>query len=249
MKILLPLFIAVFVVGFLIGGTFFSKTVVREKEKPLRLLAPEDVRYSVIFAPAVDENGEGVLTEIGVSIEPGSGRTLTSIENILFFVDTQNSIRTAQDVAQELTGFDLSRHDIIYSITANASLIEGPSAGAAITIATIAALEDKQISPDVMITGTVGPDGTIGRVGQIQEKILAAKENGATLMLIPKQGGFPIGVEYERTIQCTITGGGKEICITEYVKKASSSSDLGIEIKEVSSIEEALPYFIGGGSE
>jgi uncharacterized protein len=246
MKTAIPLIAAALVSAFFLGGQFFSKTVYIETEKPLRLL-PQEEMASVIKVPAVDENGKGVLTEIGVTVKPGSGKTLTSIENILFFVDTQNSIRTARDVARDLTGFDLFQHDLIYTIKANASLIEGPSAGAAITIATIAALEGKELRPGVMITGTIRPDGSIGRVGQIQEKARVAKESGASLFLIPRGTRFADqGFEYKRTVTCR-TEGGLEICETGYVKRRTSGP--GIEMKEVGTVEEALKYFIGGGFE
>lgn len=248
MKALLPLIIAVCLFSFLAGGTFFSRTVYLEQEKPVKLLPlPVDSKAAElpstkIYVPAVDEKGQGVLTEIGVSVEEGTGRTLANIENILFFVDTQNSIRTARDVAQEITGFDLSNRDIVYAVRANASIIEGPSAGAALTIATIAALEGKKLSDDVMITGTIRPDGTIGKVGQVQEKANTAKKKGAKIFLVPKNGEVPSsGIEYEKVTDCR-TVENVQFCETKYVKKQSSG--IGIDVREVASIKDALPYFI-----
>ena len=248
--LVIPLFCIAVLAAFLLGGMAFPRTVyIKEEQKPLKLLPSEQAFSSQIKVPAVDDSGNGVVTEVGVNIEPGSGRTLASIENILFFVDTQDSIRTARAVAGNLTGVDLSQHDLIYTIKANASVIEGPSAGAALTIATIAALEGKRLNPEVMITGTISPDGKIGPVGQVTEKAAAARENGAQLFLIPRRGGFPVqSFEYERVTECRDLE-GVEFCETRYVRKEKKGGSPGIEVKEVSTIQEALGYFIMEGQQ
>ena len=198
--------------------------------------------FASIQAPAVDPDGKGVLAQIDVRARPGSGEILANIDKILFWVDTQHSIRTARKTAENLTGLDLDGYDLIYSITANASVIEGPSAGAAITIATIAALENKTPNPRVMITGTVEENGTVGSAGGLIEKAKAAKEAGAILFLIPEG---VVGTEgAERAKNCTVED-GKEYCKVEYVpKKADIGKEAEINVQEVKTIEEALGYFI-----
>jgi uncharacterized protein len=192
-------------------------------------------------APAVDNQGNGVITLLRIEARPGSGRTLVDINNILFFVDTQNSIQTAREVAANYTHANLSNIDLIYSVETNASVIEGPSAGAALTISTIAALEGKQLPHNVMITGTINPDGTIGPVGGITAKASAAKDIGATIFLVPQGQGSQ--TTYSPVQQCQQMG-LITYCTTEY--RASSvdvSKDLGITVKEVTSIQDSLPYF------
>ena len=197
-----------------------------------------------IKIPAISSmNGEekGVITRLKVQVIPGQGRTLTNIENLLFWIDTQYSIRTAKKVAERIVGINTSKLDFIYTIETNASIIEGPSAGAALTVATIAALEGKPINQSVVITGTINEDGSIGRVGGILEKGKAAKEANATLFLVPK--GQSKIVEYVPETKCkkfrVLT-----ICETKYKKKSVDvSKEIGIEVKEVETIEEALNYF------
>ena len=101
---------------------------------------------------------------------PGTGRTLTNIDEILFWIDTQRSIRLAREVAENVTGLDMESYDLVYTITADASIIEGPSAGAAITVATIASLQGRGIRDDVTITGTISEDGSVESAGAIKEK-------------------------------------------------------------------------------
>lgn len=192
-------------------------------------------------APAVDNQGNGVVTLLRVEARPGTGRTLVDINNILFFVDTQNSIQTARFVAANYTHANLSKIDLIYSIETNASVIEGPSAGAALTISTIAALEGKGLKQNVMVTGTINADGSIGPVGGISAKANAAKDVGAQLFLVPS--GQDSQTNYSPVQNCQQIG-LITYCTTEYKATSTNlSKDLGITVKEISTVQDALPYF------
>ncbi len=130
---------------------------------------------------------------------------------------------------------------MIYSIETNASVIGGPSAGAALTVATIAVLENKILNPKVMITGTINSDGTIGPVGEIVAKAKAAKDIGATTFIVPD--GQAVQTYYIPEEKCQKFG-PVTYCTTEYTaKKVDASKDAGITVKEVSNINEALGYF------
>lgn len=203
------------------------------------LLGENEIMISV---PAIDEDGNGVSTGLIVKIEEGSGRTLVDIDTLLFWVDTQNSIRMAKIVAANITGLDLENYDITYRINADATLIGGESAGAALTVATVAALQNKEIRDDVMITGTINHDGTIGPIGGILEKAKAAKDFGKTTFLVPLLQGNEI--VYEERRHCEKFG-ALEWCNTERVPtKKDVSLESGISIIEVGNIEEALDYFL-----
>ncbi len=195
----------------------------------------------LMYLPAVDSRGKGIYTLLKVEAFPGSGRTLTDIDNLLFWADTQHSIRIAKRVAENITGKKEEDYDVIYTIKANASLIGGPSAGAALAIATIAALENKELNKSVMITGVVNHDGSIGPVSGILEKAKAAKEAGATLFLVPLLQSRD--VVYETSKHCEVFGNTK-ICTTETrPKKIEVEKEADIKVREVSSIQEAMEYF------
>jgi uncharacterized protein len=199
-------------------------------------------RGVALNVPAVDEEGNGVVTTLVVEAQPGRGRVLTDVNNLLFWIDTQYSIRVAQRVAQNVTKVNVSDVDLIYAIETNASLIEGPSAGAALTVATIAALEKKSINQSVMITGTINPDGSIGPVGAVAEKAKASKDVGATLFLVPAGQGTEIS--YKPVQKCEKIGPIR-YCTTKYqTERIDISSSIGITVKEVSTVEEALKYFL-----
>lgn len=196
-----------------------------------------------MYLPAVDADGKGVNTILTIEVTPGTGRTLTDIDNLLFWADTQHSIRIARRVAENITGKRMEDYDIVYTIEANATLIGGPSAGAALAIATIAALEGKKLNDNVMITGSINHDGSIGPVSAILEKAKAAKEAGVTLFLVPLLQSRD--VIYETSEHCE-NFGSTEICTTETKpRKVDVAYETDIEIVEVASVQDAMEYFFG----
>ncbi len=247
---LIIMFLLGLFLGYSISTTEIEKTSKFDTKKDLTITNNQPTipiitgsTFSTINVPAVDDKGNGVVTALDVQVSPGSGRILTNIDKLFFWVDTQNSIKKATKVAQDITGKDLSKYDIIYTVKANASIIEGGSAGAALTIATIAALENKSLNNKVMITGTVEEDGSIGPIGEVVAKAIGAKDIGATLLLVPTgQGSSKI---YRPEKKC-FTESGVEVCETKTVaEEIFISKDVGIEVKEVSKIQDAMGYFFG----
>ncbi len=206
------------------------------------MINPENEIYvSSLLLPAVDSDGNGVTTSLDVQLLEGSGRALANIDKLLFWTDTQNSIRTARAVSEAITGKDMSQYDLVYTIRANASVIEGPSAGAALTIATISALERHSLNSSVMITGTINNDGTIGPVGEIVQKAKAAKSIGAEIFLVPMTQSTE--VKYSSQKNCERVG-WSEICTIEQVpERVHVESEAGIDVIEVGTVEEAMKYF------
>jgi uncharacterized protein len=243
-KILILALIAIILVV-LSGMPLRTETkIISNLTKTQEIFKPENLSYTEaeIKIPAVDNQGRGVATTLKVQAKIGEGRTLINIDQLLFWIDTQNSIRIAKAVAQNITKLDLSKIDLIYTIEANASIIEGPSAGAAITIATIAALQNKSVNQSVMITGTINPDGSIGQVGGILAKAKASKDIGATLFLVPKGQGTQ--VNYVPQEKCERIGPLTYCTITYKEESIDISEKIGIKVLEVSSIYDALKYFL-----
>jgi uncharacterized protein len=205
------------------------------------ILGVENVTTVSLKIPAVDSQGNGVTTTLFVEAKPGSGKLLVDVNQLLFWIDTQYSMQVAKKVAEEYTKADLSKVDLIYRIETNATLIEGPSAGAAISVATIALILHKKLNESVMITGTINPDGSIGPVGGIIEKAKAAKQVGALLFLVPEGQGTQ--TTYKPIQRCQRIAGWT-VCTTEYKKEVTPVSEVGIEVKEVKNVEEALKYFL-----
>lgn len=130
---------------------------------------------------------EGVVLTAEIELRLGQGRILIDTKPRIG-IDLQSSLRTAVTVAENITGTSLNSTDVILTVSykEDVDIVDGPSAGAAITIGLIAAVEKVSISYDVYITGTVNPDGTIGKVGGILEKAEAAAQMGAKKFILPK---------------------------------------------------------------
>ncbi len=230
---------------FIVGPLLAPKLARAEVPEPPRIALLPNSTVAWLYVPAVDSAGNGVISTVTVQALPGSGRTLANIEDLLFWVDTQRSIQIAQAVAGNVTGKNLSSYDLIFTIDARAELVEGPSAGAAIAVATIAALENRTLDPTVLITGTIEPDGSIGPVGGVREKAEAARLVNATLFLVPLGQGAQPG-EARRAKQCKALApsgaeGGSEFCWVRYIAEAEPL-DVGVAVQEVATIAEALEF-------
>ena len=191
---------------------------------------------------AVTEDNEGMLIPLVVELMPGTGKVLVNINNPSFITDTQDSIRLAVKEAAEMTNTDMKKYDAVFSIKTNISVIGGPSAGAAMTIATMALMLNKHIKDDVAITGTIMSGGYIGQVGGVQEKATAAKDNGMKLVLVPS-GESIYREPLENCTQVTGRGYSQKECFITY-RLVNISKEVGIPVKEVSTITDALEYML-----
>jgi uncharacterized protein len=191
---------------------------------------------------AVGDNNEGVVIPLSVQLTPGTGKILVNIDNPSFIQDTQDSMRLAVKEAAQMTNTDESKYDVTFSISTNISLIGGPSAGAAMTLATMALMLNKQLKEDVAITGTIEEGGYIGQVGGVAEKAAAAESSGVTLLLVP----IGESISREPVENCTTVTTGRwrqKECFITY-QTVNISQDVGIAVKEVDTISEAMKYII-----
>jgi PDZ domain-containing protein len=82
---------------------------------------------------------------------------------------------------------DIAEHHFPIDVTIDTERVSGPSAGLAFTLAIIDELTPGNLTGGrpVAITGTIAPDGTVGPVGGVAQKAVAARNAGAKLMLVP----------------------------------------------------------------
>jgi len=187
---------------------------------------------------------EGTVLKCTVELHVGSGRILVNTVPRIG-IDLQTSAQTAVNVAERFTEKSLSNTDVIITVESKEEVyvVDGPSAGAAITIAVIAAIKGEKLSNKVFITGTIMPDGSIGKVGGIAEKAEAAAAEGGIIFLVPKgQSTITVYKRVERYIPpfTFITLEPVQISLKEYL----SQKGYDIEVYEVSNIVEAYKYFI-----
>jgi uncharacterized protein len=93
--------------------------------------------------------------------------------------------------ASLILGEDPSKYEFSFDV---AGRIDGPSAGALMTAAVLAGYLGDEINPEVTMTGTINPDGTVGPVGGIPHKIEGAAARGKKVVLVP--GGQRYDYDY-----------------------------------------------------
>lgn len=237
-KIFLVILSVCVVIGFFIGYEtkpsmelrVFSENTFSEKQ---------DVRSVVLMLPAVDTTGKGTLASLRVDLMKGRGEVFLRLDPSIPLInpDTQSSLKVALDVAKKISGNDLRDINLYYSISSDAEVVGGQSAGAALAVATLSLLRRESLRKDALITGTVEVDGSIGQVGKILEKAKAAKEAGYKILLVPKE---------ESRQQVSIQSCEKEVvgrasivrCRTE-LKWVNVEEETGIKVIEVSDVGEA----------
>ncbi|MBI5226189.1 hypothetical protein HY994_03030 [Candidatus Micrarchaeota archaeon] len=155
---------------------------------------------SSMSVPAVDANGQGLLTTIHAEIRPGTGGVYVDVQPFIS-VETQHSAKIAAEQAAKLAGVDLAKYDVFYKIVANTESVDGPSGGQALALLAYAEFTRKTVRSDLTATGTVEADGSIGKVGGILEKVEAAQAKGVKLVLLPIGQGIQNGVDLTQYAQ------------------------------------------------
>ena len=213
---------------------------------PISSTTSHDVfkRTISILVPAVSQTEEGlkgVISNITVTIvKPGSGKVYISATP-LTEIDMQASARTAAIIASTVLGENPLTMDYYVSVESPSIIIGGPSAGAALTLAIMSAISGYPVNGSVMITGMINPDGTIGPVGGVKEKLEAAASAGMKIFLVPVgQSVVQENIVERRRIGPFIIRTVKpvEIDLVEYGRK------LGVTVIEVSNIIEAAKYLL-----
>ncbi|HYD03891.1 MAG TPA: S16 family serine protease [Alphaproteobacteria bacterium] len=209
------IWVIVLFVGIIVG--YILSELVNSYDRENENIIREKLTIPIVVA--ADEIG--IIGNATFNMVSGNGRILFD-NNPAIDTDLQYSAIIAVAYAQEYSNKKLNETDIIIDLNLPLDVIGGVSAGAPITVAVAALLQEKQINGSIILTGTINPDGTIGRVGEIREKATAARDAGYDIILVPPG--------QSRMWRDNIT-------IQEYL------NDI-IVIREVSNINEALTLMI-----
>jgi uncharacterized protein len=247
MRTLILIAIATFAAGTLFGVLAYKLATERGTGRPWTT----GTQGASTKIAAVRSDGPGIICNLEARVSPGEGRILVDTHPLIGF-DFQYAERIAVKVASAITGIELDSDGIglkgadvlfVVSVPTGGSVevqaIDGPSAGAATTLATIAAIENRTVRGDVVITGTIREDGSIGPVGGIFEKAQAANDAGARLFLVPS--GQSVVTMYREVVREVgpfrwVTYEPVRVDLNEYAENAGWN----IRIQEVSTIEDAL---------
>lgn len=139
----------------------------------------------------------GSTIEIEAAVFPAKKKGAGTVK----FNDTagsmaKDSVFNAASVIRRITDKDIRDFDVHVNVIGGGQ-IDGPSAGAAITVCIISALTERPIRQDIAITGEISLRGKVKPVGGIFEKIYGARRKGIKLVAIPKDNEkeVPIGLQ------------------------------------------------------
>ncbi|MCD3217703.1 ATP-dependent protease, Lon family [Clostridium botulinum C] len=136
--------------------------------------------------------GLGVSGYIGstIEIEAAAFEAKDKGKGFIRFNDTagsmaKDSVFNATSVIRKITNKDVKDYDVHVNAVGGGR-IDGPSAGAAITVCIISALLNKPIRQDIAVTGEISLRGKIKPVGGIFEKVYGARRKGIKCVIVPK---------------------------------------------------------------
>jgi predicted S18 family serine protease len=218
------------------------------------ILPDGGIAYASLQAPAVSQSiqnvirgryvtqtvvQKGSIMNISVEIEPGKGRVLVQTKPLMGVV-FQGAANTAVAVAGNKTGFDLSQSDVIFSIDAGDKIseVDGPSAGALMTLLAISAIEKHPINGSLTMTGTINSDGHIGAIGGVVAKATAAKDQGKTLFLLPTENQLitpPASGTAATGFYTTAQRVQQQVSAKDYIEK-----NIGINVTYVNTIDDLI---------
>jgi len=137
-----------------------------------------------LYVPAVINENYSDMLKINVNTQPGVGEVYISVGPTIG-TSTQDSEKIAADVAYRIA--DSRDCDVMLKIETpeSVSKIDGPSAGAAMTLLILSALQQNTLRSDFSITGTIEEDGKVGMVGGVPLKTEAVANLGKKLFLVP----------------------------------------------------------------
>ncbi|MBR9679456.1 MAG: hypothetical protein GOU99_00195 [Candidatus Altiarchaeota archaeon] len=189
-----------------------------------------------MMLPAVSETGQGMMIKLSAKTIPGTGKTLVATEPLVGF-DTQQSEKTAVELAKRYLGLDELDKDIVFVFQTDSSTIDGGSAGTAMTLLAMAVLTEQQPAEGITVTGAIGSNGDIKHVGGVLQKARAAAAEHMVFLIPAGQEEQLIysnhyyspksGLYIEEIVPVRIN-------ITEYAKE-----NWGLEVQQISSVEQA----------
>jgi len=186
------------------------------------------IKAPVLWAGAgsngqVNSGIEPATVTVATLGEPGFSIDLASVEAKNAGPQWLAASASAAAVATLLSGKDPASIDMSFTITGQ---IDGPSGGAILTVASLAAHRGLKLADKITMTGTISPDGNVGRVGEIPAKLRGAAKAGYKTVLLPMSN-------------LTASGESTTSDMIEFGRT------LGLDVQGVQDISEAFKIFTG----
>ncbi len=175
-------------VAYPIRMTLVTMWVILQVIRPLPALSAHIVELPILAATKSNNLGvfEVLLLRWDQQPTPVPATLQWQIGNVVLGHDNLRSMSAAFRFAIERTpsvqhSGTVTAIGIAYMATGS----DGPSAGAAMAVGFIALFKGDTINRGVALTGTINPDGAVGPVGSVPDKVRAATREGYRTILIP----------------------------------------------------------------
>ncbi len=146
------------------------------------------VSHSLDFsAPAIGEDGKGTLVAFSLhAFAGGKGRLLVNVKEAAFKPDVEHALRQSAAAAESYLGVQLNHYDLLLEVqdSSNIREVSGESAGALFSAAVVALMSNHKLRSDTIVSASLDAEGKMGPVGGIEEKILAASQQGKRVFLV-----------------------------------------------------------------
>lgn len=210
-------------------GTALAIVSVGDDGAAAGMLEPGDIVTSVSGIPVESTDG------LPAAVAEASGGDLGNLQAVDVVVDRSGETKTfsitpragvVEGEERALLGVTVAtQHDFPIDVSIELGNVGGPSAGLIFALAVSDKLADGDLTRGLHVagTGTMSPDGTVGSIGGITQKLYAAVDVGADLFLAPADncqdvldGGIPGDIpvyavstldEAEQVIQTVGDGG------------------------------------------
>lgn len=141
-----------------------------------------------------------IVSEVTPSLSGAEGRIIATgkLKTI-----AKEAVQNVSAVIKNMTGTDISRHDVHIQFVGTYEGVEGDSASVSIATAVISAIERIPVDQTVAMTGSLSVRGDVLPVGGVTYKIEAAAQAGMRKVIIPKANEADVLVEkaYREKIQ------------------------------------------------
>ncbi|MCB5950772.1 PDZ domain-containing protein [Enterococcus sp. BWT-B8] len=227
-------------------------------EQALRLAGIDyRMEYKGVYVLTIDEESDFKnKIEVGDTVTGVDGKIFENSEELIEYVKSQEvgqkvtvtflhdgEEKEASGRLMELStknpgiGIGLTDHTEIETdvdVRIDAGSIGGPSAGLMFTLQTYELLTGKEIRKghEIAGTGTINSEGTVGRIGGIDKKVVTASENGAEIFFAPDDEiSDELKEEYPETK-------------TNYEEALAAAEKIGTDMKivPVKTVQDALDY-------
>ncbi len=133
-----------------------------------------------------------IVSEVTPALSGSEGRIIATgkLKTI-----AKEAVQNVSAVIKNMTGTDISRHDVHIQFVGTYEGVEGDSASVSIATAVISAIERIPVDQTVAMTGSLSVRGDVLPVGGVTYKIEAAAQAGLKKVIIPKANEADVLIE------------------------------------------------------